>query len=117
MSAEMPREGTTEITIDEFARLDIRVARVLASQKHPNAERLLVLRIDIGGEERQIVAGIAPYYTPDDLVGRLIVVVCNMKPAKLRGEESRGMLLAASGPDRVTVLTPSEDVPAGSIVS
>jgi methionyl-tRNA synthetase len=111
-----PVEGRPEIGIEEFGRLDLRVARVLKVEKHPNAEKLLKLQIDIGGEERQIVAGIAPYYEPGQLEGRLIVVVANLKPAKLRGEWSHGMLLAASGADIVTVLTPLVEVPPGSTV-
>jgi methionyl-tRNA synthetase len=111
-----PAEGKPEIGIEDFGRLDLRVARVLQAERHPNAEKLLKLKIDVGGEERQIVAGIAPYYQPEQLEGRLIVVVANLKPAKLRGEWSHGMLLAASGPDTVTVLTPLADVPPGSMV-
>lgn len=109
-------EGKPEITIEEFLRLDLRVARILQVDQHPNAEKLIRIRIDIGGEERQIIAGIAPWYRAEDLVGKLIVVVANLKPAKLRGEWSHGMLLAASGPDTVSVLTPLREVPPGSIV-
>jgi methionyl-tRNA synthetase len=109
-------EGKPEITIEEFLKLDLRVARVLKVEPHPNAEKLIRLRIDIGGEERQIVAGIAPWYQAEDLEGKSIVVVANLKPAKLRGEWSHGMLLAASGPDTVSVLTPLREVPPGSIV-
>ncbi len=112
-----PGAGASEIGIEEFARLDLRVARVLQAERHPNAEKLLRLQIDIGTEQRQIVAGIAPYYEPQDLVGRSIVVVVNLKPAKLRGEWSHGMLLAASGADTVSVLTPLREVPPGSKVS
>lgn len=111
-----PSEGKPEIGIEDFGRLDLRVARVLQAERHPNAEKLLKLKIDVGGEERQIVAGIAPYYQPEQLEGKLIVVVANLKPAKLRGEWSHGMLLAASGPDTVTVLTPLAEVPPGSMV-
>lgn len=113
-ATEGPGSGTPQIGIDEFARLDLRVARILQADRHPNAEKLLRLQIDLGGEQRQIVAGIASHYEPDDLVGRSIVVVANLKPAKLRGEWSHGMLLAASGPDTISVLTPMRDVPPGS---
>ena len=109
-------EGKSEITIEEFLRLDLRIAKVVKVEAHPNAEKLLRIRIDIGGEERQIVAGLAPWYRAEDLEGRLIVVVANLKPVKLRGEWSHGMLLAASGPDTVSVLTPLREVPPGSIV-
>jgi methionyl-tRNA synthetase len=120
--AEKTPEGSSEVGIEDFGRLDLRVARVLKVEKHPNAEKLLKLQIDIGGEQRQIVAGIAPYYEPEQLEGRLIVVVANLKPAKLRGEWSHGMLLAASGADAatgaetVTVLSPLAAVAPGSKV-
>src|SRR5690554_1816779 len=88
--------GKPEITIDEFARLDLRVAKVISAEKVEGADKLLCLQIKVGAEERQIVAGIAKHYTPDELVGKEIVVVANLKPTKLRGVLSQGMLLAAS---------------------
>lgn len=109
-----PGAETPEIGIDDFARIDLRVAKVLQADRHPNAEKLLRLQIDLGGEQRQIVAGIASHYAPEDLVGRSIVVVANLKAAKLRGEWSHGMLLAASGADTISVLTPMREVPPGS---
>jgi methionine--tRNA ligase beta chain len=114
-----PGEGKTpgvQITIDEFARLDLRVARVVEAEFHPKADRLLKLQIDLGSERRQIVAGIARHYRPEDLVGRLIVVVANMKPAMLRGEPSQGMLLAASWGEVVSLLVPDQGVAPGSEV-
>jgi methionine--tRNA ligase beta chain len=108
--------GKPEITIEDFMKLDLRVARVLKVESHPNAEKLIRIAIDLGGEQRQIVAGIGPYYRPDELEGKLIVVVANLKPAKLRGEWSHGMLLAASGAETVAVLTPLREVSPGSIV-
>lgn len=107
---------TPLITIDDFAKVELRVARVLEAGPHPNAERLLRLKIDVGGEERQLIAGIAAHYKPEDLVGRAIVVVANLKPAKLRGELSQGMLLAASDGERVSLLMPDQDLPAGSTI-
>lgn len=116
-----------EITFEDFARLDLRVARVVHAEPHPNADKLLKLQLDDGsGTPRQICAGIRANYTPESLVGRLIVIVANLAPRKIRGEESRGMLLAASdkardSPDaaerRVVVLTPSGDIPPGAVVS
>lgn len=106
-----------EINIEDFAKLDLRIARVVRVEAHPNADKLLKIAIDLGYEERQIVAGIAPYYEAQDLVGKLIAVVTNLKPVKLRGELSQGMLLAATGSDRITVLTPMNDVEPGSKVS
>ncbi len=110
-----------EITIDDFARLDLRVATVLAAEPHPNADRLLKLQIDLGFEKRQICAGVRQYYQPEQLVGRQIIVVANLKPRAIRGEESRGMLLAASAMDGETVqdvvlLAPDKPVPNGSTV-
>lgn len=105
------------ITIADFQKLDLRVARILAAEPHPNADRLLVLKVDVGGEERQIVAGIRAAYDPAALVGREIVVVANLEPAMLRGVESRGMLLATRDADRVVLLRPDADVTPGSKVS
>jgi methionyl-tRNA synthetase len=110
----LPKE---EVGIEDFAKLDLRIARIERAEAHPNAEKLLKLSIEMGGERRQIIAGIAPYYRAEDLEGRLIVVVANLKPAKLRGEWSHGMLLAASGAGTVTVLSPLAPVPTGSTVS
>lgn len=104
-------------TLADFQQIDLRVAKVLAAERHPNADRLLVLNIDLGSEQRQIVAGIRASYEPEALVGKLIVVVANLEPAVLRGVESQGMLLATRDGDRVVVLTPDSGVPAGSKVS
>lgn len=91
---------------EDFAKLDLRVAKVLEARAHPNADKLLLLQIDVGGEQKQIVAGIRQHYTPEQLVGRLIIVVNNLEPAILRGETSNGMLLAASSGDHVVLLQP-----------
>ena len=105
------------ITLDDFKKIDLRVAKVLAAEKVPKSEKLIKLQIEIGSEKRQILAGIAQYYKPEDLVGKSIVVVANLQPAKLMGQESQGMLLAANDPaGKITVVSISEDVPAGSVV-
>jgi len=105
------------ITIDEFKNVELRVATILAAEAHPKADRLLVLRIDLGDEQRQLVAGIRAHYDPEALVGRQIVVVANLQPATLRGVESQGMLLAASDAEgRLAFLTPEKTVAAGSPV-
>ena len=109
------------ITYDDFAKLDLRVATVLEAEAHPNADRLLKLQVDLGGEKRQICAGVKAYYDPADLVGRQVIVVANLAPRKIRGEESNGMLLAASKAEGdatvdVVLLTPGKEVPAGSSV-
>ena len=110
-----------EIIYDDFAKIDLRVATVLECEAHPNADRLLKMQIDLGFEKRQICAGVKAYYEPADLVGRQIIVVANLAPRKIRGEESNGMLLAASAMDgeeltEVVLLAPSKAVPAGSTV-
>ena len=104
------------ITYDDFAKLDLRVAKVLAAREHPNADKLLLLQVQVGDQEKQIVAGIRGHYQPADLVGRLIVVVNNLAPAMLRGEESNGMLLAASDTGQVILLRPERDCASGSLV-
>lgn len=116
-----------QIAFDEFARVDLRVARVLEAEPHPNADRLLRLKVDDGsGEPRQICAGVRAYYEPASLVGRLIVIVANLAPRQIRGEESRGMLLAASNVPKdgaspeerqVVLLAPISDIEPGAIVS
>ncbi len=105
------------ITIDEFRKLDLRVATIKKAEPHPNADRLLVLQVDLGGEERQIVAGIRGQYAPEELSGKQIVVVANLEPARLRGMESQGLLLAASDGDRIVILTPEKNVTPGVKVS
>lgn len=108
-----------KIQYDDFAKVHLRVARVLEARPHPNADKLLVLKIDLGTEQRQICAGIRGQYEPEALVGRLIVVVANLEPRKMRGEVSDGMLLAASNADhtRIILLTPDAEIEPGSIVS
>jgi methionyl-tRNA synthetase len=93
------------INYDDFAKLELRVAKVLEARPHPNADRLLLLNVDVGDEQKQIIAGIRAHYAPEQLVGKLIVVVNNLEPAILRGETSNGMLLAATSGEKVIVLT------------
>ncbi|OLC54997.1 MAG: methionine--tRNA ligase subunit beta [Acidobacteria bacterium 13_1_40CM_4_69_4] len=106
--------GGTEIALDEFARVDLRTAKIVAAERVQGADKLLKLTVDIGAETRTIVAGIANRYAPEALVGRTIVVVANLKPAKLRGVLSQGMLLAASdATGQPYILTTEEPVPPG----
>jgi methionine--tRNA ligase beta chain len=106
------------ISLDEFRAVDLRVATITAAAPHPNADRLVVLTIDLGGEQRQLVAGIRLHYAPEDLVGKQIVVVANLQPATLRGVESQGMLLAASdGDGRLALVIPEKPVTAGAPVT
>ena len=108
-------ESMPEVTIDEFAKMDLRVVTVLAAEKVEKADKLLKLTVDLGGEVRTIVSGIAKHYTPEELVGKNVVMIINLKPAKIRGIESRGMVLAASCDDKLSVVTVPE-MPAGSKV-
>lgn len=109
------------ISYDDFVKLDLRIAKVIEASEHPNADKLLCLQIDLGGEQRQIIAGIKGHYEPAELVGKEILVVANLAPRKMRGIESHGMLLAAvTGDDEnrsVIVITPDKTVPAGTVVS
>ncbi len=105
-----------EITYDDFAKIELRIATVLAARPHPNADKLILLQIKVGEEEKQIVAGIRLHYTPEQLVGRQIVVVNNLQEAMLRGEESHGMLLAASDAAGVVLLQPDRECECGSTV-
>ncbi len=103
------------ITIDDFVKVDLRVAQILVAERVPKADKLLRLEVDLGYEKRQILAGIAQYYEPEKLVGRKIVIVANLAPRKMRGLESNGMLLAASLPDGAPVLASFlEEVPLGA---
>ncbi len=112
-----PAAPSNEITIDDFMRVDLRVGTIRKAEPHPNADRLVVLSVDLGEEqERQLVAGIRAHYEPESLVGKQIVVVANLKPAKLRGVESRGMILAASDDSGVHVLAPDAPIAPGSKV-
>jgi methionyl-tRNA synthetase len=104
------------IGYDHFAQLDLRVARIVEAREHPNANKLLLLRIKVGDVEKQIVAGIRGHYQPADLVGRRIIVVNNLEPAMIRGEESNGMLLAASDGTSVVLLQPEREIADGSRV-
>ena len=118
-------EPKPQITFEEFAKVDLRVAKVVAAENHPGADRLFKLQVDDGsGAPRQVCAGIRGHYQAEELVGRLIIIVANLAPRVIRGEESRGMLLAASEPPkegaadrRVILLTTAADIAPGSVVS
>src|SRR5260370_41956340 len=96
------------VTYETFAKLELRVAKVLEARPHPNADKLLLLQIDVGDEQKQIIAGIRQHYTPEQLVGKLIVVVNNLAPAMVRGEVSNSMLLAATSGDKDILLVPDD---------
>ncbi len=108
------------ISIDQFKTVELRVATVTSAEPHPNADRLVVLKVDLGSEQRpdqrQIVAGIKKHYDPATLVGTQVVVVANLEPVTLRGVESQGMLLAASHEETLVVLRPDKPIAAGATV-
>ena len=107
-------ESPSEISIDDFAKLDLRTAIVTAAEKVEKTEKLLKLTVNMGAEQRTIISGIAQHYTPEDMVGRTVIVIANLKPAKIRGIESHGMLLAASDADRTMLsLVTAPNLPAG----
>jgi len=111
-------EEVKEITIDEFAKVQLKVAEVISCENHPKADRLYVLKLKIGEEERQVVSGIKEYYSPEDLVGKKVVVVANLKPVKLRGIESKGMILAAEDSEgNLTLVSTLEDIASGAIIT
>ena len=115
VAAEPQLASPQVITIDDFVKVDLRVAQILVAERVPKADKLLRLEVDLGYEKRQILAGIAQYYEPEKLIGRKIVIVANLAPRKMRGLESNGMLLAASLPDGAPVLAGFlEEVPLGA---
>lgn len=110
------------VTFEEFKKLDLRIGKVLSVENHSNADKLYVLKVDIGGEVRQCVAGLRPYLTPEQLLNKTVAVVANLEPAVLRGVESQAMILAAStsseaGARDVVPLVPEKVVPPGSKIS
>jgi len=105
------------ISIDDFAKIDLRVAEIAKAEKHPDADKLLILQLKLGDEVRQVVSGIAKYYEPQDLVGKKIVMVYNLKPVKLRGVDSNGMILAAQKGKKLTLISTLEDIPDGAKLS
>ena len=107
-----------EITIDDFAKVELKVGTVIACEKHPKADKLLVEQVDLGDETRQIVSGIAKFYSPEAMIGQKVVVVTNLKPVKLRGVESQGMILCAAQEDDadLSLVTIAKDLPNGTIV-
>jgi methionyl-tRNA synthetase len=104
------------VTLEEFKKMDIRIADVLAVEAHPNADKLYILEVQIGTERRRIVAGIRPHYAPEELVGRKIAVVVNLEPAVVRGVESSGMLLAAEAAGTLGIITVDRNVASGALV-
>ena len=110
-----PQEKST-IEYSDFAKVELRTARVLQAERVPKADKLLKLQVDLGHEQRQILAGIAQQFEPESLIGKTIIVVANLAPRKMRGLESQGMLLAASAESPIALVTVDADVPPGSII-
>jgi len=104
------------IEMSEFARLDLRIGRIVNAERIAGSKKLIKLDVDVGDELRQLVAGIAEDYMPDDLIGKLVPFLANLKPAKLMGVESRGMILAVDVNGKPILLHPDKEVPAGSRV-
>jgi methionyl-tRNA synthetase len=105
------------ISFEEFKKMDLRIALVKKVQMHPNADKLYVMTIDVGGEEKVMVAGIRNYYKPEDLVNKKVVVINNLQGAVIRGVESKGMILAAKDARTLAILVPERDVETGSAIS
>jgi methionyl-tRNA synthetase len=108
--------ASAPIAIEDFARVDLRVAEVVAAEPVPKSDKLLKLTVAVGGEQRTVVAGIAEHYSPTDLVGKRVVIVANLQPRKLRGIESQGMILAGEADGRLAVLIPDRELPPGAKV-
>jgi len=106
----------THISIEDFQKVKLRTGRILAAERIPGADRILKLTVDVGTDTRTVVAGIALQYQPESLVGRTVVIVVNLKPAKLRGVESQGMLLAADLGGSPIIATFEREIPPGSVV-
>lgn len=112
-----PTEKKEEIGIEDFTKVELKVGTIISAEKHPKADRLLVEQIDLGDETRQIVSGIAASFTPEEVVGKKVVVVTNLKPVKLRGVESQGMILCASTDSDLDIVSIAKDLPNGTKVS
>ncbi len=110
------KEKTNLIAIDDFAKIDLRVGKIMEAEKVEKSDKLVKLQVELGDEKRQVVAGIAKHYAPEDLIGKKIILVANLKPAKLMGIESQGMVLAASDSNILTLATFEKDIPSGSKV-
>jgi methionyl-tRNA synthetase len=116
-ASDRARDTECMVDIEQFQKLDIRVGRILAVEHIKKSKKLYKLNVDIGDEKRQIVAGIAEHYTDEDLIGKQIAVVVNLKPAKIMGVESNGMILAASNDKKLTVISTDSEIAVGSRIS
>lgn len=105
------------VSIEDFKKVEMIVVQIKEAKEHPNADKLYVLKVDTGEEERQLVAGIRSAYSTEELIGRRAIIVKNLEPATIRGEESQGMILAVSDENGISILAPERDVALGSRVS
>jgi methionyl-tRNA synthetase len=117
VAESVKEENNDYITIDDFAKLDMRVAEIIKVEKHPSADKLLVFQLKIGEEIRQVVSGIAKWYEPEDLIGKKVVMVYNLKPVTLRGVESNGMILSAEKGKKLSVVSTLDEIPSGATIS
>jgi methionine--tRNA ligase beta chain len=104
------------VTIDDFRKLEFRIAEIKEAIDHPNADKLLILKLDLGDRQKQVVAGIKNFYTKEELIGRQVVLIDNLDPIILRGVESQGMILAGSDENLLAVISPDKKLKLGSIV-
>ena len=104
------------VTLEDFKKIEMIVAQIKEVKEHPNADKLYVLKVDTGTEEKQLVAGIRAFYEKDALAGRRIIMINNLQPAVIRGEESQGMLLAVSDDQGISILGPDREVALGKVV-
>ena len=117
MGDATPDGARPTVSFAEFKKIELRVATVLEANAHPNADKLILLRVRVGDRQKQIVAGIKEYRDPESLVGKQIIVADNLEPAVLRGERSEGMLLAALDGEKLALLVPDAEVSDGSLVT
>ena len=103
-----------EIQFDDFMKMDVRVGEIIGAEKHPNADKLLVLNVDTGIDKRTIISGIAEHFTPSDIIGKKVSVLLNLAPRKIRGIESQGMILMAETEGELSFISPEKDVIAGA---
>jgi methionyl-tRNA synthetase len=105
------------VKYDEFKKMELKTGKILKVEDHPAADKLYLVTVDLGNETRMLVAGIKPYYTKEDLIGKTAVVLANLEPRVIRGIESKGMLLAALAGDTLGIVTVDRDLPAGTGIS
>ena len=104
------------ITYDDFKKLHIKIGKILSAEKVPKADKLIKMEVDLGDQKRQIVAGIAEFYKPEDLVGKQVPILANLEPRTIRGVESQGMILIADAGEKLVLMNPECEIPSGSSI-